>query len=240
VSGVGQVRNGVHGISRDIFENGRVVPSTGNGVEGETQSVDPEMAGVKGTGRIGVMGVATSGFRAGEFRGDVQVNGNLVVSGTKSAVVQHPDGSQRMLFALESPESWFEDFGRARLSQGRAEVALDPDFAAVAQIDTDYHVFLTPEGESNGLYVTNRTSSSFEVVEQQAGTSDISFSFRVVTRRRDLDAERLPVAESAEATTAGEQVQDALASTPPPSWPPETSQWPPHLAPIFRPTDEDD
>jgi hypothetical protein len=141
---------------------------------------------------------------------------------------------------LSPPESWFEDFGRAELREGRAEVTLDPDFVAVAQVGTDYHVFVTAEGESNGLYVTNRTNSSFAVVEQQGGASDISFSFRVVTRRRDLESERLPVVETPEATTEREQVQDAWASIPLPSWPPETSQWPEHLAKAFKPVGDAD
>lgn len=237
VFGLGRGQNGVLGIGGFTTEGGL---ASGSGVEGRTVATAPDTAGVKGTGQVGVMGVAAPGGRAGEFNGDVQVNGNLVVSGSKSAVVRHPDGSSRMLFAVEAPESWFEDFGRAELTQGRAEVVLDPEFVAVAQTGGDYHVFVTPEGECNGLYVTNRTSSSFEVVELQAGTSDTSFSFRVIARRGDLDPGRLPVAESAPATT-DEAGRDAWASTPAPSWPPESAQWPEHLAPVFKPaggTDE--
>jgi hypothetical protein len=37
----------------------------------------------------------------------------LLVSGTKSAAVPFPDGSQRALYCMESPELWFEDFGVA-------------------------------------------------------------------------------------------------------------------------------
>ena len=63
------------------------------------------------------------------------------------------DGTHRLLYSIESPESQFEDFGEARLVKGRARVAIDRDFAAVA--DTrQYHVFLTPYGDSHGLYVS--------------------------------------------------------------------------------------
>jgi hypothetical protein len=71
---------------------------------------------------------------------------------------------------VESPESWFEDFGRAELRDGRAAVELDVDFAGLVDTD-DYHVFLTPEGESSGLYVSSRTTSTFEVREQPDGRS---------------------------------------------------------------------
>jgi hypothetical protein len=105
-------------------------------------------------------------------------------------VVVHPDGTHRTLCALESPESWFEDFGRAELSDGRAEVALDIDFAAL--VDTgDYHVFLTAEGQSSGLYVSARMPSAFEVREQADGRSTLDFSYRVVARRADVPHERL-------------------------------------------------
>jgi hypothetical protein len=91
---------------------------------------------------------------------------------------------------VESPESWFEDFGEDSLEGGRSEVALDPDFAAVVLTDS-YQVFLTPYGESKGLYVSDRTPQGFVVREQQGGTSDIAFGYRVVARPKDFKAERL-------------------------------------------------
>jgi hypothetical protein len=78
---------------------------------------------------------------------------------------------------MESPESWFEDFGRAELTEGSAEVELDGDFAALVNTD-DYHVFLTPEGDSAGLYVSARSRQAFEVREQGNGTGTVEFSYR--------------------------------------------------------------
>ena len=63
-----------------------------------------------------------------------------VVGGAKSAAVPHPDGTHRRLYCVESPESWFEDFGKGQLDCGEADVAIDPTFAAVVDLD-DYHVF---------------------------------------------------------------------------------------------------
>jgi hypothetical protein len=48
---------------------------------------------------------------------------------------------------MESPEHWFEDFGSARLTRGRAKVKLDADFAKVVTLN-GYRVFLTPEGDA--------------------------------------------------------------------------------------------
>jgi len=124
------------------------------------------------------------------FQGDVRVSGDSIVFGSKSAAVRHPDGSHRLLYCMESPESWFEDFGEARLVDGKAEVRLDPDFAAVTK-SNKYHVFVTPYRNSNGLYVTHRNSKGFRVQEQNDGRSNLTFSYRVVAKRKDIKAERL-------------------------------------------------
>ena len=63
---------------------------------------------------------------------------------------------------MEAPESWAEDFGEASLVGGKAEVKIDPDFAAVIHTD-EYHVFLTPYGSTSGLRVTARQADRFTV-----------------------------------------------------------------------------
>jgi hypothetical protein len=139
-----------------------------------------------GTG-AGVRGVASpdpSGVgHAGVFDGDVTVNGRFVVNGTKSAAIPFPDGSHRLLYALESPECWFEDFGMAKLTNGQAEVALDTGFAAVINGDV-YHVFVSEYGDNNGLYVTDVTSSGFVVRAKASCLASSTFSYRIVAKRK--------------------------------------------------------
>jgi hypothetical protein len=143
-----------------------------------------------GTGVFGSVNRDRPGGLAGRFVGPVLIEGDLTVTGVKGAVVPHADGSHRLLCAIESPESWFEDFGEAALKDGRAEVQLDPDFAAVIETK-GYHVFLTPYGDSSGLYVVDRTAKGFMVREQKDGTSNLAFSYRVVARRKDIATQRL-------------------------------------------------
>src|SRR6266540_534737 len=107
-----------------------------------------------------------------------------------NAAVPHPDGSHRLLYCQESPEPWFEDFGEAKLVGGKAEVKLDPDFAAVVHSD-GYRVFLTAEGDSKGLYMAGKSSAGFEVRESQGGTSSLGFSYRAVAKRKDITGQRL-------------------------------------------------
>ena len=141
---------------------------------------------------IGVVGYNPSNGYSGAFSGGrgVFVQGGLIVTGgPKSAAVPVRDGSLRSLYCVESPESWFEDFGRARLARGRASIKLDPMFAAVVRSD-NYHVFISAEGECGALHVRRRGRTGFEVREQRGQSSSVTFSYRVVARRKDIDAPR--------------------------------------------------
>ncbi|MCS7179352.1 MAG: hypothetical protein RML46_05910 [Anaerolineae bacterium] len=116
--------------------------------------------------------------------------GALTCTGTKSAVVATRDAGPRKLYAIESPGVWFEDFGRASLVNGQAVVSIDPLFAQTVNL-SDYHVFLTPLGDCKGLYVAEKTSTSFVVKELGGGTSSVAFDYRIVARRLGYENVRL-------------------------------------------------
>jgi hypothetical protein len=149
--------------------------------------------------------------------GGLRVVGNIVkTKGEYSEALPHPDGSQRLLYAPMSPESWFEDYGRAQLVGGRVEVELDTDFVAVLGIeDGEYHVFLTPEGDTQGLYVESRSARSFIVREQQAGTSNTTFSYRVAAKNKHRQPERLAILEEPEELTKPRETPSRLTSDQP-------------------------
>ena len=171
----------------------------------------------------------------GGATGDLTVDGSLLVFGsTKASVVPHPDGSRRVMHSMEAPESWFEDIGRAQLREGVARVGIDPDFAAVSELGDDYHVFLTAEGPSNGLYVSDRTSTGFEVREQGEATSEITFSYRIVTKRGDSRTGRLEPLELP--SDAGEKATGEPAELPPHGVPASPRQ--PGSAPPAEPRPE--
>jgi hypothetical protein len=148
-------------------------------------------AGVAGysKGAVGVYGeTGAAGGYAGFFRGNLRVTGRID-AGIKDAIVPFPDGSQRVLHCMESPEHWFEDFGIAKLKRGRAVVKLDADFGKVIKRG-DYHVFFTPRGDCRGLYVRSQGGASFEVRELAGGKSSVAFSYRIVGRRKDITAHK--------------------------------------------------
>lgn len=164
----------------------------------------------KGHGLVGATGTAggaavagatngVAGAYAGVFYGPVVVTSSLTVLGAKSAAVPHPDGSRRLVYCVESPESWFEDFGSGTLACGRAEVTIDPDFAALTEMD-GYQVFLTGYDHDHVLHVTNRTPCGFRVLAnlalaalqgKQEDELSGTFGWRIVAKRKDITGERL-------------------------------------------------
>lgn len=122
----------------------------------------------------------------------IDVSGNLACTGTKSAVVSVDSGSRRVaLYAVEAPENWFEDYGTGRLASGVTTIALESVWAQTVNTGMEYHVFLTPKGDCEGLYVTNETPTGFEVRELHHGTSDVAFDYRVIARRKGYETTRL-------------------------------------------------
>jgi hypothetical protein len=73
-----------------------------------------------------------------------------------------------------------ERVGDAQLVGGRAYVPIDSDLARGMDATQKYHVFITPEGDCNGLYVTAKTRSGFTVRELHGGSSTLAFDYRIV------------------------------------------------------------
>ncbi len=123
---------------------------------------------------------------------------NLYCTGstdTKAVRVRHVNtGGQHVLaYAAESVSSTLEDFGTARLVGGVTKVSLEPGYASTID-PRAYRVFLTPMGDTRGLFVSAKTPSGFEVREAQGGRSTLSFDYRIVARPLDAKNDRLPLA----------------------------------------------
>jgi hypothetical protein len=174
------------------------------GVRGEA----PTQVAVLGEGgRAGVCGISEQGIAvvgasrappgsarwAGYFAGNVVINGNLVVLGNKNAATPRTGGKHQLLYCVESPESWLEDFGEARLANGRARIRIDRDFRKT--IDTrSYHVFVSAYGPEP-VFVSKRSRNGFEIraVPREGARMPRSLrcSYRIVARRRSVKAPRL-------------------------------------------------
>jgi len=119
-------------------------------------------------------------------------NGDLTCTGQVKTLATTSGGARKVeTYAMQSPENWMEDFGSGALQGGVAVVNIDPAFAETVSGTANYHVFITPNGDSKGLYVIRKTAASFQVRESDGGTSSLSFDYRIVAKRRGYEAQRL-------------------------------------------------
>jgi hypothetical protein len=137
----------------------------------------------------GLDGNFTTVFRLDDL-GNIHITGDVIPDGHARTGAKHV-GS----YSSRSSVPTIEDFGEATLRNGGAYVALDSSFANVIDGRSSYVVFLTPEGDNDGLYVTGRTLRGFEVHEARGGHSTLSFAYRILARPYGDNARRLPVVE---------------------------------------------
>jgi hypothetical protein len=147
----------------------------------------------------------------------IDTSANLTCTGVVSSVVQQVDGKQTEIYAMQSAENWLEDAGSGELANGSARIELDPAFAQTVNAGVEYHVFLTPNGDSKGLYASRKTATSFEVHEQGGGASSIAFDYRIMAKRKGYENVRLEdVTERfRQRTQPAQKVQRPLPSLPP-------------------------
>jgi hypothetical protein len=133
---------------------------------------------------------ATEGSSGGSCT--INGNGDLYCSGTIGVTEAIESGARSVaVYSVQSPENWSEDFGSGALTNGVANVALEPMFAQTVNAGMGYHVFVTANGDCKGLYVTNKTASGFEVHELGGGVSSVAFDYRIVAKRAGLENVRL-------------------------------------------------
>ena len=120
------------------------------------------------------------------------------------------EGRQVLAYAAEFASDTIEDVGTARTSGGVANVQIDPTFASIMDRKW-YYVFLTPLGDTRGLYVSLKTASGFQVRENERGRSNVEFDYRIVAHPLDATHDRLPEApyrtEAATSTTGAVNTQ---------------------------------
>ena len=95
-------------------------------------------------------------------------------------------------FGARSTRATLEDTGTARLNAGEATVRFDAAFESAIDASRGYQVFLTPDGDTRGLYIAAKYEGGFVVRETEHGRSSLFFDYRVVAHPYDATDERLP------------------------------------------------
>ncbi len=179
--------NNLSGITGTADDNYAVFAANATGSDTNTPTL---LASNDSTTSGALVFLAEQGNLGGGYC-SIDVNGDLNCSGTVSPSAETSEGRDVKLYGVASPENWFEDFGSGQLSGGSAQIALDPAFASTVNTGEAYHVFLTPRGDCEGLYVGATTAAGFEVRELHHGTSNISFDYRIGAKRRGYESVRL-------------------------------------------------
>jgi len=117
--------------------------------------------------------------------------GSMSCTGQLKNLVTTHNARQVETYSVQSAENWLEDYGTGVMERGVSVVKIDPAFAATISATPDYHVFITPNGDAEALYVINKTANGFEVRESKGGTSSLTFDYKIVARRSGHEAERL-------------------------------------------------
>lgn len=107
--------------------------------------------------------------------------------GAVSTLVKDDNNKERVMVAPESPEALFQDYGIGKLTNGYSKIDIDPILTKNIRVDETHpmKVFIQLEGDCKGVYVFNKTATSFEVKELQNGNSNVSFSYQIVAFRAD-------------------------------------------------------
>lgn len=111
--------------------------------------------------------------------GNMVIAGTLTQNGSPHDAVQTSGGNRVVMYGSMQAMATVEDVGEAQLSAGQAYVHIDPRFAGTMDATRTYLVFLTPQGDTPGLYVTQKTPAGFVVREHNA-RSNIVFDYRIV------------------------------------------------------------
>ncbi|MBD5604018.1 MAG: hypothetical protein IAI48_02855 [Candidatus Eremiobacteraeota bacterium] len=110
----------------------------------------------------------------------VDGQGNVLYHGGLNSFARLHDGGSASTFGVATSAPTLEDTGTAQLAGGASSVRLDPTFAAALDTTTPYRVFITPHGDSRGLYVAGEMPAGFSVRESQGGRSSMTFDYRIV------------------------------------------------------------
>ncbi len=134
-----------------------------------------------------VYGIYTEGKDYGLFSNGPVYRNNLDVH-----LQENKTGTSTVLYTSVSTEVTVQTSGYANLSGGTATIAFDPAFAASVSPESPIVVTVTPMGNSNGIYLTDVSKSGFEVVENNAGKSNVKVSYIAIGKRAGYEHPVLP------------------------------------------------
>lgn len=171
---------------------------SGSPIDADARDMRVQLAGYTNNSMVGGNNMYYGGFfySGGSSSGSYayagarygNTNYKIIGNGTVSTIVDGVNGDEKkVMFAAEAPEVLFEDYGTGQLTNGMANISIDPIFSNNILVDATHplKVFIQLEGDCNGVYVTNKSATGFLVKELQNGNSNVAFSWHIVANRKD-------------------------------------------------------
>jgi len=169
----------------------------GEGVVAEAQGHNAEALAAANFGG----GPLFRAYAASTEKLDLDNAGNMVIAGTLTQngaphdAMQTSGGNRVVMYGPMQAVATVEDLGEAQLSAGQAYVHIDARFAGTMDLTRSYLVFLTPQGDTPGLYVTQKSAVGF-MVREHGARSNIVFDYRIVAAPYVSQGARLATAPS--------------------------------------------
>ena len=127
--------------------------------------------------------------------------GNLFIHGTYNTFIATRGGFVAAAYGSKSTSPTVEDTGSAQLVNGAATVPLDSAFAQTIDPRTPYHVMLTPDGDTRGLFVASKGPNGFVVREVQGGHNSLAFDYHIYAPALGQAGQRMVVVSRATAAS---------------------------------------
>jgi hypothetical protein len=126
----------------------------------------------------------------------VDAGGTVTTTGAQQQIAASRGNTVSRAFVPSATTPLLEDTGTATLVRGAGTVRLDPAFGASIN-NAVYQVFITPDGQSNGLYVSQKSATEFVVRENNGGHASIDFDYRIVAKPYASTGKRIAIARTA-------------------------------------------
>jgi hypothetical protein len=106
--------------------------------------------------------------------------GDVYYNGTLNSEARTRSGYTASTYSARMSTPTVEDVGTGNIVNGQGLVRLDPVLVEQMDRSTMYHVLITPDGDTRGLYVATKTAQGFVVRETQGGHGTLAFDYRIV------------------------------------------------------------
>jgi hypothetical protein len=166
------------------------IETNGGGKAGETAinngiGVWGDLFGATITG--GIYGTFTRGEHYALY-----AHGNVYSDGLDVRLQKNAEKTNTVLYTPVATSVTVQTYGYGQLSGGKCTIEFEKAFRDVVSQEKPVIITVTPVGRSNGVYLTEISSSGFSVEENNDGRSNVQFTFIAMGQRAGFENPQLP------------------------------------------------